>query len=322
MQKFNPLYLLLLLLELGLMCYSHRSYTQHLPSSFGINVGSATYLGELNPYNTPLRSIFGKAVRWHLSAQYEHPLSDRLSVRGSLGLTRIFGDDNLMKNVAGKEINYIRNLHFRNDLKQLTVEMVYHGFSSISNFKYRSRFSPYVSMGLSIFGHNPQARDVREDPDVKAAWVSLNPLKTEGQSEPYPKVGVAIPLSVGVKYRLKEWIDIGLAVNYNYTFTDYLDDVSTTTHLQNDSPIANRTVEMIAAHSGQDRSYWLFDYLNQNGYQVDDISDIPFQFSTGIPPFDTENTQRGNPKVNDSFILTKLSLIFYIKPRIKCPQLP
>lgn len=289
------------------------------PAELSFGFGTASYLGELNPYDTPIRSIFGPAVRWNLSCHYEQFIAPQLALRGGLSFVRIFGDDNLMENIVGKEFNYIRNLHFRNDLKVLSVGAVYYPSPTPYNFTKRSRLMPYLSVGLSVFNHDPKALGVWDDPAVKPAWVSLRPLKTEGQDKPYASVGVAIPLGVGIKYRLKNFVDISFEISYNQTFADYLDDVSTQTDQQNPSPLANRTLETIAAYSGRDRSAWLFEYLNRNGYQVDISADIPFQFGSGIPPYEAENAPRGNPGVKDSFVLTRVSLIFYLKPRIKCP---
>src|SRR5690606_26031251 len=63
------------------------------------------------------------------------------------------------------------------------------------------------------------------------AWVSLKPLRTEGQGLPggpeeYDNIQICIPMGVGVrKVFSKEW-SAGLEVQFTKTFTDYIDDVS------------------------------------------------------------------------------------------------
>jgi hypothetical protein len=66
-------------------------------------------------------------------------------------------------------------------------------------------------------------------------WVYLRPLHTEGQGFPeypdrkeYKLTQLNIPMGVGVKYFLSESVSLSLEVIHRKTFTDYLDDVSTT----------------------------------------------------------------------------------------------
>ena len=55
----------------------------------------------------------------------------------------------------------------------------------------------------------------------------------DGFSERYRLTEVAIPMGLGVKYRLTERFILGLDAGLRKTFTDYLDDVSGT-YVNND----------------------------------------------------------------------------------------
>lgn len=56
--------------------------------------------------------------------------------------------------------------------------------------------------------------------------VKLRPLQTEGKA--YSPIGVAIPFGLGFRYKLAKNWDLAFEVGWRYTFTDYLDDVSST----------------------------------------------------------------------------------------------
>lgn len=301
---------------------SSACYSQVVPpSSISFGGGSANYFGELNPYEAPIHAISGPSLRWNFSATYGKSLTNRLSANLGISYIRIFGDDNLLENITSQEVNYIRNLHFRNDLQELSAKLVYQLANVPRNFTRRQVWMPYLTGGISVFHHNPQARDVRDDPKTVSAWVNLRPLKTEGQLKPYSPFGLAIPIGLGLKYRLGPYLDLSVELTYNFTLTDYLDDVRGRADLENASALANRSLELTGAYSGKDRSSKLFDYLTKNGYPIQDVVDIPFQFDTGIPPFDQDGVLRGNSRTKDSYLLTKVSLIFYLAPQVKCPRI-
>jgi len=85
-------------------------------------------------------------------------------------------------------------------------------------------------MGISMFYFNPKAR---EKPGRE--WIELQPLGTEGQGlaefpdrQHYSLTGFAIPMGVGLKFALSDKINLGAEIGMRKTFTDYLDDVSST----------------------------------------------------------------------------------------------
>ncbi|MFN3940045.1 MAG: DUF6089 family protein, partial [Chitinophagales bacterium] len=90
------------------------------------------------------------------------------------------------------------------------------------------RFSPFVSLGINWFQFNPKA-------EYMGVEYALQPLNTEGQGtsafpdrEPYKLNQISIPLGVGIKYNIAYNWNIALEITLRKTFTDYLDDVSTT----------------------------------------------------------------------------------------------
>ena len=63
--------------------------------------------------------------------------------------------------------------------------------------------------------------------------MALQPLHTEGQGLPggpkqYKRVSISLPVGVALHVILNKYWSVGMELNYRKTFTDYIDDVSTT----------------------------------------------------------------------------------------------
>jgi hypothetical protein len=89
-------------------------------------------------------------------------------------------------------------------------------------------FSPYLYGAISIFRFNPWTKD------ENGSKVFLKPLGTEGQGlsqypdrKPYDLVQPALAFGGGLKFALDENLNVGIEFSQRKTFTDYLDDVST-----------------------------------------------------------------------------------------------
>jgi len=85
--------------------------------------------------------------------------------------------------------------------------------------------SPYIGAGIGVFTFNPKTF-------YKGQEVELQPLGTEGQGLPggkakYGLTQMNMPLTLGVKfYNPARTFSVALDATYRYTYTDYLDDVS------------------------------------------------------------------------------------------------
>jgi hypothetical protein len=84
-----------------------------------------------------------------------------------------------------------------------------------------------------MFKFRPQAQ--YESPNGSTRWVDLQPLRTEGQGmmeypdrKPYKLTQLEIPMGFGAKYYMSDNTYIGFEILHRKTFTDYIDDVSTT----------------------------------------------------------------------------------------------
>lgn len=185
----------------------------------GIQVGISNYQGDLPSYNIQngLKAKLGLVVGLH--AGYE--LSTRFQARGDLIYTRVSGDDLLAEN----EIARSRNLDFFSPILQLAggVDWNIFGFS-VDDGK---AFTPYISGGAGIFYMNPMTTYEREK-------VALHALGTEGQylsdypdQKPYSLFQPSLQIGGGLKFLTGNQIILALEGMLSFTFTDYLDDVST-----------------------------------------------------------------------------------------------
>ena len=93
---------------------------------------------------------------------------------------------------------------------------------------------------------------------IRAKKYYLRPLGTEGQGseaypgrKPYNNIAFCIPLGVGFKYNLNPSLNLGFEITYNFTTTDYLDDVSTTyAGISNFPTLPNGDPSLAAAAAG------------------------------------------------------------------------
>jgi hypothetical protein len=183
----------------------------------GIALGTSSYSGELTTSIIDPKHLHfagGAFVRYHPSRFVGLRLQ---AMYGSLS-----GNDADSKDA----INQIRNLSYKSHIFDAAVSADF--FVLGYNPEKSNMFSPYLSVGLSVFNFNPKAKHF--DPNLFDQWVELQPLHTEGQGSiagrtEYKRTQAAVPLSIGLLYAVHSHINIGLEVGYRVTFTDYLDDV-------------------------------------------------------------------------------------------------
>ncbi len=234
----------------------------------GIVAGISNYQGELASYSIAhgFRAKIGPVLGVH--AGYE--MSSRFQLRSDLLYMRLSGDDLLNE----REITRTRNLNFFSPIIQLAGGMDWNivGFSQ----KNSKSFSPYVSLGASIFYMNPMTT-------YEGKKVALHPLGTEGQyltdypdQKPYSLFQPSIQIGGGLKLFTSGKVIIALEAMMSYTFTDYIDDVSTI-YISYDELLAKAGPLTAALANRQG------EYLNSE----------PVVVSTG--------TKRGNDSTNDYF---------------------
>ncbi|HYG39810.1 MAG TPA: DUF6089 family protein [Cytophagales bacterium] len=248
-------------------------------NGLGINLSSMNYFGDITP-SPKLLSTDIQFSRPQIGITYMRRIGTRYSLRGSFSWGRIQGDDYYS---ADKEDNnarfrYVRNLHFRNDIKELSLVGMVDLLENRGNYLRRVDITPYVFGGVAVFHHNPKAKTPEDSPVQPGKWVALQPLGTEGQgwldgaNKKYSRVQLSLPIGVGLRYRLSDNFDLSFEVGYRYTFTDYLDDVSGN-FVQEDlftdeltERMADRSLEPINARTGAERDAEVIQNTAPNGY--------------------------------------------------------
>lgn len=327
------------------------------PSKFGKNqqyyavggyLAAMNYLGDLAPHNKmgstsiPLtRAGLGITgiFRWHR----------QLSIRTSFLWGRLRGDDATADMYdEDDKFRYTRNLHFRNDIKELSLEFMLDLGWHHRTFASRRRFIPYLFGGVAVFHHNPKAKvpetdalhyalgdeqsiqenDQRYGGVSPGEWIDLQPIGTEGQHlqgkeiKPYKKWNLAIPMGFGLRYRISRHYDFAFEIGYRKLFTDYLDDVSGNYVNPDDfgeGPEANlarlmadRCKEPVQAVSGNRRD---MEYILSNVHSTSAYGQMPEEF--GGKPYELINGYgtaridyiRGKDQT-DAYIVTKFTVTY------------
>jgi len=218
-------------------------------TTVGFGGGSSHYYGDLSPYSHALNGLYTN-VRWNLNANYTKYITPNTALRLQLSWIRILGDDYSysQRNLDLFWQGYIRNLHFRNDIKEVALSGIFNLIPQYGKGGSRNRnaFTPYATIGIGLMAHDPKATLPLSISATKT-WQSLRQYNTSGQTIPgstiktYSLVQAVLPLGLGMRFKVNSRIDIVLEGNVRLTKTDYLDDVG-------DSNYANLT--QLSSYSG------------------------------------------------------------------------
>jgi hypothetical protein len=229
--------------------------------------GGSNYHGDL-AYN-----IVPQETHFSGGAFVKYNLNEYWAIRPTLSYLKISGSDSNFE-----EYN-LRNLSFRNKMYEIS-NVVEFNFQSFSNRTIHNKTSVYALLGIALFVHKPEAM-------LNNEWVELRPLQTEKQR--YRLMQLSVPVGVGVKHALAPNLIVGFEAGWRKTFTDYLDDVSTTYANTEDGGGAYRSVA--------DRSY----EVSESGRSLASEGDV-----------------RGDPNLKDWYFQTAFSISYRFTP-IRCP---
>ena len=203
-------------------------------------IGASNFLGELGGANdigtNYYKDLEISMTQPALSIGMRYRIHENKSVQVALTYGILKGDDKL----TNETFRSNRNLHFRSTIIELSSQFEYSILSERLGHKYDLRkvkgllgykLNTYFFLGVAGFYFNPQAKWEKED-GGDGNWHALQPLGTEGQGlvptrKKYSRIQVSIPFGIGVKYEIhRKWF-AGLQFGMRKTFTDYIDDVST-----------------------------------------------------------------------------------------------
>jgi opacity protein-like surface antigen len=250
---------------------------------FGVTFGAGHYFGDLNSrgaLNRP-KPVVGIHFRKNIGNYIGLRLAGRYA---QLGYSDRYSDI---------EFNRRRNLSFNTNLFELALQGDFHFFrfepGSDDHF-----FTPYITFGAGLFNFDPYAY-------LDGRKYYLRPLGTEGQGTSlfpdrkfYDKMSFCFPLGMGIKYNIRNNVNLTLEMTHRFTRTDYLDDVSTTFAGPLAFPV-NADGSPSVAFLLQDRSY-----------------------ETGAP-IGSPNRQRGFSAQKDQYLFLEVGLSFSFTS-YRCPQ--
>lgn len=204
----------------------------------GVNFGPTFFLGDLGG-NRGYGTKFVKDVNLELTKMMKgayltfYP-NDWLGFRVAAQYTHVAGRDNIINTTGENELwRKQRNLDFRSDMWEAygAIEF-YPTVFLLGEDEDRPRYQPYGFIGVGIFNFDPEGSIT--DNFGNKTWHKLHPLRTEGQGmaeypdkKSYQLTQLNIPMGVGLKIVLSERINTNIELLYRKTFTDYIDDVST-----------------------------------------------------------------------------------------------
>ena len=241
-------------------------------------IGGSNYIGDLSHHNLYMEETNfagGLILRYNINPEF--------SLKGNIYAGHISGSD---ENASAEEFR-IRNLHFRSFLLDIGIQGEYFIFGTGNNIG-DYNFAPYVMGGLSLFRFNPKA-------ELDDEWRELQPMGTEGQEttwyqerHKYSLTQISVPLGMGIKHSINRHWHFGVEAGFRLTFTDYLDDVSTT-YVEED---------ILRAQRGEDA----IRLSNRTGEIFDERLDLG--------PSD----QRGDPTRHDHYVFAGVTLTYIIYP--------
>ena len=198
----------ILSVTVSLLLLTFGSYAQRL--HFNLFAGMSNYQGDLQS-----KIITFNQAHLAAGAGLSYDLSDHFSIRGAVTFGKVSGADRYTNNKA-------RNLSFASGISEGQLGLEYY----ITPLGTHS-LTPYLFASVAVFHFNPYTFD------TTGKKYYLKDMSTEGEGfvagrNEYKLTQLAVPFGAGVKLSLSENVNVGLEMGFRKTFTDYLDDVSTT----------------------------------------------------------------------------------------------
>lgn len=203
----------------------------------GITVGPSNFLGDLGG-NIGRGTTFLKDNNFASTRVIGgaflaiHP-TEWIGFRVTATIGSLAGDDALISGSGGlEEARKLRNSNFKAGLQEAMVLMEFYPtvLMEYDRNDLFHKFRPYGMIGAGLFHYNSKGKD-----PLTGNWVDLQSLHTEGQGFPeyadrpnYKQIQMNIPVGIGVKYYINDRTSVGFELMHRVTFTDYIDDVSTT----------------------------------------------------------------------------------------------
>ena len=236
----------------------------------GFQLGGANFIGDLAPeiVFSETKMASGLFIKKNVNPFISHTFA---FVQG-----QISGNDNNFKHLE------IRNLSFFTTITEFSYLFEFNFFPFGLGI-HPNKFTPYAFIGGAGFLYEPRTQYNQNI--IKLAGLDTEGVHLESNKSAYSLYQFAIPLGGGIKFKVNKSINLTISYGFRYTFTDYLDDVSTT--------------------------YYNIDIL-QNAYGPI-ASELSDRSSTSIG---YDGKQRGRPDLIDWYMFTGVGLSFQIRNKV------
>lgn len=206
----------------------------------GLNFGPTFFLGDLGGHrgygSTFIKDVNLPVTKLMKGAFISVYPNEWLGFRLAAQYTFVEGQDKLINTNGTNELyRKFRNLDFKSNIWEAYTAVEFFPLMYLKQYdeEYQPRLRPYVFAGVGVFHFNPQGS--LTDANGNTTWYYLHPLHTEGQGfaeypdrKMYSLTQLNIPMGGGLKYLVSDKVNLGIELLYRKTFTDYIDDVSTT----------------------------------------------------------------------------------------------
>ncbi len=198
-------------------------------------LGATNFLGDLGGANqigtNGLKDLELALTRPALGAGIRFPLASHFSTKLNLNWGIIRGDDKLTQ----EPFRSRRNLNFKSGILELSGQFEFKFSKSQKGHVYqikgvrgmkRKEKDLYLFAGGGLVFFNPKGK-------YNGTWYTLQPLGTEGQGviagkKKYSRVTPILAVGGGYRLTINRYWSLGIELGMRKTFSDYLDDVSTT----------------------------------------------------------------------------------------------
>lgn len=256
-----------------------------------IGAGATMFFGDLGGSGGSRKDGFfdldWQSMRLNASVGLKFNFTNKVALRSDFSYGRVSGSDAYSEDPG----RFRRNLSFRSDVYELSVapELVLVNFAQFGKKK-RATSEIYVFGGVGVFRFNPKA-------EYEGQWYSLQPLGTEGQglrpnTNKYALQSIVLPIGGGYRKNIGKKSYLGIELSLRKTFTDYIDDVSTT-YYDNDIIRQERGDIAAALSDRREGEPAAMNSGRGNPQYNDNYSFVQIVYSRSIGSTNTQNSKIG-----------------------------
>jgi hypothetical protein len=284
-------------------------------NAIGISLNAMNYYGDIAPLPRKASTDIS-FTRPAIGVSFTHRFGPFYQLTGAFTYGTLAGSDAESAEPSGENAyRYVRNLSFRNRIKELSVVGTFDLFPNQGTYISRVKWTPYAFLGLAVFHHNPQAKG------TDGKWVDLQPLGTEGQFadlpadavnhgiKPYNRIQFAVPFGIGARFRINEVMDISGEFGFRYLFTDYIDDVSKN---YVDLSLLSPEARAFSYRSGEISNKDITPKVQEifaGTYTYPNLNNLEVPLGYG---FEQKDNKRGNKNDTDTYTITTIRLTYIL----------